>query len=37
MEKDRQQTEPNVLKKLAHLLGTEVKNRKKRSKTKFRL
>jgi len=26
MEKDKQQTEPNVLKRLAHLLGTEVKN-----------
>lgn len=26
MEKDKHQTEPNVLKRLAHLLGTEVKN-----------
>ncbi|KAA6321398.1 Regulatory protein PchR [termite gut metagenome] len=28
MEKDKQQTEPNVLKSFAHLLGTEVKNRR---------
>jgi len=28
MEKDKQQTEPNVLKRLAQLLGTELKNRK---------
>lgn len=28
MGKDKQQTEPNVLKGLAHLLGTEVKNRR---------
>ena len=28
MEKDKQQTEPNVLKRLAHLLGTELKNRR---------
>jgi len=26
MDKDKQQTEPNVLKRFAHLLGTEVKN-----------
>lgn len=28
MEKDKQQTEPNILKRLAHLLGTDVKNRR---------
>jgi len=28
MEKDKQQSEPNVLNSLAHLLGTEVKNRR---------
>ena len=28
MEKDKQQTEPNVLKRLAQLLGTELKNRR---------
>jgi len=28
MDKDIQHTEPNVLKRLAHLLGTEVKNRR---------
>lgn len=28
MEKDKQQTEPGILKKLAHLLGTDVKNRR---------
>jgi len=28
MEKDKQQTIPNVLKWLAHLMGTEVKNRR---------
>ena len=35
MEKDKQQTEPNVLKKLAHLLGTEVKNRRLEIPKKF--
>jgi AraC-like DNA-binding protein len=28
MEKDKQQTEPNILKRLAQLLGTEIKNRR---------
>jgi AraC-like DNA-binding protein len=28
MKKDKQQTEPNVIKSFAHLLGTEVKNRR---------
>jgi hypothetical protein len=28
MEKDKQQTIPNVLKRLAHLMGTEIKNRR---------
>ncbi|KAA6318269.1 Regulatory protein PchR, partial [termite gut metagenome] len=28
MERDKQQTEPNVLKSFAHLLGTELKNRR---------
>jgi AraC-like DNA-binding protein len=35
MEKDKQQTEPNVLKSLAHLLGTEVKNRRLEIPEKF--
>ena len=28
MEKDKQQTVPNILKKFAHLLGTEIRNRR---------
>jgi len=35
MEKDNQQTEPNILKRLAHLLGTEVKNRRLEIPEKF--
>ena len=35
MEKDKQQTVPNVLKRLAHLLGTEVKNRRLEIPEKF--
>lgn len=35
MEKDRQHTVPNVLKRLAHLLGTEVKNRRLEIPEKF--
>ena len=35
MEKDKQQTEPNVLKGLARLLGTEVKNRRLEIPEKF--
>ena len=35
MEKDEQQTVPNVLKRLAHLLGTEVKNRRLEIPEKF--
>jgi AraC-like DNA-binding protein len=35
MEKDKQQTAPNILKKLAHLLGTEVKNRRLEIPEKF--
>lgn len=35
MEKDKQLTVPNVLKSLAHLLGTEVKNRKLEIPEKF--
>jgi len=35
MEKDKQQTEPNILKRLAHLLGTEIKNRRLEIPEKF--
>ncbi|MDR3653385.1 MAG: AraC family transcriptional regulator [Paludibacter sp.] len=35
MEKDKQQTVPNVLKRLAQLLGTEVKNRRLEIPEKF--
>jgi AraC-like DNA-binding protein len=35
MEKDKQQTIPNVLKRLAHLLGTEIKNRRLEIPEKF--
>jgi AraC-like DNA-binding protein len=35
MEKDKQQTVPNVLKRLAQLLGTEVKNRRLKIPEKF--
>jgi AraC-like DNA-binding protein len=35
MEKDKQQTEPNALKRLALLLGTEVKNRRLEIPEKF--
>ena len=35
MEKDKQQTVPNVLYRLAHLLGTEVKNRRLEIPEKF--
>ncbi len=35
MEKDKQQTEPNILKRLAQLLGTEVKNRRLEIPEKF--
>jgi AraC-like DNA-binding protein len=35
MEEDRQQTAPNVLIRLAHLLGTEVKNRRLEIPEKF--
>jgi AraC-like DNA-binding protein len=35
MEKDKQQTEPNVLKKFAQLLGTEIKNWKLEIPEKF--
>ena len=35
MEKHKQQTVPNVLKRLAHLLGTEVKNRRLEIPEKF--
>ncbi len=35
MEKDKQQTEPNVLKRLAQLLGTEIKNRRLEIPEKF--
>jgi len=35
MEKDKLQTEPNILKRLAHLLGTEVKNRRLEIPDKF--
>jgi AraC-like DNA-binding protein len=35
MEKDKLQKEPNILKRLAHLLGTEVKNRRLEIPEKF--
>jgi AraC-like DNA-binding protein len=35
MEKDKQQTIPNVLKRLAHLMGTEIKNRRLEIPEKF--
>ncbi|SFE59066.1 AraC-type DNA-binding protein [Chitinophaga sp. CF118] len=35
MGKDKQQTEPNVLKRFAHLLGTDVKNRRLEIPEKF--
>ncbi|KAA6352457.1 Regulatory protein PchR [termite gut metagenome] len=35
MKKDKQHTEPNVLKSFAHLLGTEVKNRRLEIPEKF--
>jgi AraC-like DNA-binding protein len=35
MQKERQQTEPTILKRLAHLLGTEVKNRRLEIPAKF--